>query len=309
MQHIVKFGVRPLSVVGAVAAALVTGQAAHAGLSFSVTYDPSFDAAAIPTVNAALAEYGALFNDNVTVSLKLKYSGGGLGTSSTYSFGVPYQTYYNALVADGTSAVDATALASLAPGGANNPVNGTGFIAQGRAGLAAIGIPIDTSGIPGYFDGEIDLNLGLMNYTRVGIDPNKYDLKAVLQHEVDEVLGTISNVGDGTPRPIDLFRYTAAGARTYTTVGDNAYFSIDGGATLLARFNQDGGGDYGDWWSVFGGNTPQVQDAFATPGSIPNLGVEINVLDSVGWTRIVPEPASLAALSVGTMLLQRRRTH
>jgi hypothetical protein len=49
--------------------------------------------------------------------------------------------------------------------------------------------------------------------------------------------------------PADLFRYTTNLVRTFTTTGDNAYFSPDG-TNLLARYNMDPGGDYGDWWSV-----------------------------------------------------------
>ncbi len=291
---------------------------AHAGLTFSTTFDAGYNATAKATIATGLAEYGALFSDNVNVSLNFVNSGFGLGSSATYSWGIGYQTYYNALVADSSSAVDTTALARLAVdgAGATNPTTGTGLIFQGRAGLAAVGIAVDTSGITGYFDGLIDLNLGLMNLDRTSIDVTKYDLKAVLQHEVDEVLGSISNVGNGSnPRPADLFRYTAAGARTYTTAGDDAYFSIDG-TTMLARYNQNSGGDYGDWWSAFGGNTPQVQDAFSTPGATANLGVEVTLLDALGWTRAVvatdgtvPEPGSLALVGLALMGLAafRRR--
>lgn len=58
----------------------------------------------------------------------------------------------------------------------------------------------------------------------------------------------------------DLFRYNAAGNRTFTTARDDAYLSIDG-MTKLARFHQDAGGDYGDFWRAHGGNVRQVQDA------------------------------------------------
>ena len=133
-----------------------------------------------------------------------------------------------------------------------------------------------------------------MNVTRPSGDPTKYDLQQVVEHEIDEVLGCSSGLPNFTLIcPIDLFRYTTNLARTYTTNGDNAYFSVDG-TNLLARFNMNAGGDYSDFWSVFKtnrwappGTTPhsQVQDAFNTPGVVVNYGVsELAMLDVIGWT-------------------------
>ena len=285
---------------------------AQAGLTFTTTFGATIDAGAQAAIANGLSQYAPLFSDNVNVSLYFLSSGSGLGGSSTFSFGVAYNTFYSALVADGTSTVDATALLRLSVdgAGASNPVNGTGTLFQGRAGLAAVGINVSTAGLDSgtgdgqYYDGVIDLNLGIMNYDRITIDPTKYDLKAVLQHEVDEVMGSISNVGRSNPRPVDLFRFDDFGNRSFTTSGDNAYFSING-TTLLSRYNQDSRGDYGDWYSAFGGNTPQVQDAFSTPGATPDLGVEITLLDVIGWTRAgtnpAPEPGSLALLGVALL--------
>jgi len=64
------------------------------------------------------------------------------------------------------------------------------------------------------------------------------------------------------------------------------------------RQNKDVGGvinsapvyaDFGDWYSP-GGQTPQAQDAFATPGARPNLGVELTVLDVIGYHLISSAP-------------------
>src|SRR4051812_42850076 len=91
--------------------------------------------------------------------------------------------------------------------------------------------------------------------------------------------------GIGNPFPQDLTRYDQFGARTYSTGAAQAYFSIDG-PTQLVRFNQSAGGDYGDWF----GGTPRVQDAFGTPGSTPNLGVETVALDVIGFDPIPVTP-------------------
>ncbi len=131
----------------------------------------------------------------------------------------------------------------------------------------------------------ISLNMGICNLSRPDADPTKYDLQSVTMHELDEVLGAGGagsklnpaknpvNAGDplfGTaaPGPLDLFRYSQStvingtavpGHRVYNYfLQQQAYFSIDGGYTDLARFNQTAGGDFGDDYSVYGNQSPQV---------------------------------------------------
>ena len=179
-----------LPVLAAIGAAPLSAQA---GLTFTTTFDTSVTAVAgaSAAINAALAEYSTLFSDNVNIKLKFVYSGTGLGTSSTASIGLDYANYYAALLADASTADDATAMARLAVDGTGvlNPVNATGTLAQGRPALKAMGMDAfyNIDAIFGYnnvnyFDGVIDLNLGIMNLDRISIDLNKYDLKAVTQH-------------------------------------------------------------------------------------------------------------------------------
>jgi hypothetical protein len=123
---------------------------------------------------------------------------------------------------------------------------------------------------------------------------------------MDEVLGTPSGLPDSaTIWAADLFRYTTNLQRTYTTNGDNAYFSLNG-TNLLARYNQSSDGDYGDWWSATAVwappgmvPVPQVQDAFADPGIIVNLGTnEVTLLDIIGWTLAPGVPPKAPPLSI-----------
>ena len=158
-----------------------------------------------------------------------------------------------------------------------------------------------------------------MNLDRTSTDLYKYDLMAVASHEIDEVLGlgsALNGLSNGTASPtgavwgMDLYRYDQSGTRSFNaTLSSQAYFSINGGATDLAQFNQTAGGDFSDWYST-SPHTPQVQDAFGTPGSTPNLGVELTALDVLGYDLQSPEPPTamlvVAALVVFGGLTRRR---
>jgi len=256
------------------------GLVIQATFDSSITSDPN--AATIEsTINAAIAVYEAKFSDPITVTIKFQEMTTGLGHSSWWYYEIPYRQFYTNLLADAKSSNDSIALAHL-PASANNPVTGTNTIRVKTANLRAIGISGMNSGLEGGVDGIIGLNTAIMNLSRPPANLSKYDLMAVAEHEINEVLGLASALpGVTPPLPEDLFRYDSSGSRTFTTSGDNARFSIDG-TTFLARFNQNSSGDYGDWWTA-GAHTPQVQDAFLTAGATPDLGVEVTALDVIGY--------------------------
>jgi hypothetical protein len=273
----------------------------------TITSDPN--AAAIEsTINTAIAVYEATFSDPITVNI-LFQEGGGLGSSSTPIGSLSYVAFRTALVADAKTSDDSTALSHLPltlP--AVLDPSGTGNLWVTTANFRALGIPATPGGTAcgGVgCDGTITLNTSL---TTPGspVTTAQYDLQAVVEHEIDEVLGMGSglNLPVGFPRyarPQDLFRYDNIGGRSFDTSGSvRSFFSIDG-TTLLVEFNQNGSADYGDWKT--GAAPPQVQDAFATPGSHPLLGVELRNLDVIGYDSAVPEPSSGMLFGAGLVVL------
>ena len=174
--------------------------------------------------------------------------------------------------------------------------------------------------VPLYYD-----NLG-------GPEPSDaFDFYNTVEHEVDELLGTVSCVTTQTnplsndcpgnpPSATDLFRYSGPGALVLdgslsTTPG--AYFSYNGGVTSGATTNVgvkfyntlDNGDDYPDFVTNCSGGPGSfsVQDAQGCPGTDGGLnitndgGAEINILNAVGYelapgSSSVPEPHTLFLL-------------
>jgi len=315
---------------------LGTGTPAHAdSLTIVPTFDPSIASVsgAEGAINAAIAsvENAVTSPNNITVSIYFT-NGGGLGESITGQYGVSYNDYYNAYKAVATSSNQLTALASLgaAPTGpsSGNPVNGNTQVditsAEGRnLGFNTPGVVTVGSGT---YDSEILLNTSITSPPN-SLNGSTYGLQAVANHEIDEALGIGgdgSTLGGSPSDPVgdlDLYRYSAPGVRSYSTVQTTSpysYFSIDGGTTVLSYFNQTAGADYGDWLSnpIPAGFAPQVQDAFGVPGTNPALGVnEITALNVIGYAlapTVTPEPASvtlfgMAFFTAGGFGLVRRR--
>jgi hypothetical protein len=321
----VSFSVNGLTVTVCFLMAIAANAPVYASnLTISPTFDTSItsdaNAAAIEgVINSAISIYEADFSNPIDVTIDFK-EGGGLGQSTTSLESIAYPTFFTAYSANATTHNNAVAQEALAdnvvPAGTDNPVNDTPNIWVKTANLKALGL--SCGGCPA-FDGTISLNTGITFPGSPGSSLT-YSLMATAEHEIDEVLGLGSFLGSGLPTtqplPEDLFRYDSFGARSFTTsTGALAYFSING-TTDLAQFdNQADGGDFGDWQSnpLPGGVQPKVQDAFASGGATPQLGVELIALEAVGYDAIVvPEPASvylfIVALPVFGLFVRRRAT-
>jgi hypothetical protein len=276
----------------------------------TITSDPN--AATIEaTINAAISVYRYNYSDNVTAQFTFVTWDSTLGYNDSYETSETYTAYRAALVSHATTADDSAALAHLA-NTTDNPVNGNANMDLKQPLARALGF----STLGGQ-DSTVYLNTSMMNLSSFQTDPTKYSLFATVSHEMDEALGLgsiLNGMSNGDPNPSgsiepeDLFRYDGSGDRTLSTESNAiAYFSLDG-TTDLAQFNQYDEGDFGDWYSFYGGNVPQVQDAFATPGANPVLDVELRVLDVIGFTRVIQTTnggaptLSAAAVSGGNFL-------
>jgi len=266
-----------------------------AGLTIIPTFNANIDAATQTVINNAIAFYENTFANSITVNIEFHSMSSGLGQSVFFVFNVPYQSYRAALGANATSADDATALANT-PSSSTNPVTGSSNILVKSPNGRAIGINLPELSFSGspcpMFTGSgcIGLNVTLANSRGV--------LTAVVEHEIDEVLG-LGSALHGTTTPADpwtedLFRWAMPGVRSFAantstthpcTSTAASFFSIDDGTTDLNEFNNcNNGGDYGDWITH---TRSQVQDAFTNFSGAPSLSVtssEVRALDVIGYT-------------------------
>ncbi|GAO39404.1 hypothetical protein SCH01S_29_00920 [Sphingomonas changbaiensis NBRC 104936] len=172
----------------------------------------------------------------------------------------------------------ATALRSMPASLTSGPTN----FAITSANAKALGIVSGTQSSPDAYIGFAGSPSGYA-FTPSQTTASVYDFQAVAAHELAEVLGRISGVDNGSWRsPLDLFRYSAPGVLSYN-YNQASYFSIDGGRTRLATFNNSStGGDRGDWLTTSA--THDVSDAFISKGQRKNLtAVDLTALDVLGW--------------------------
>jgi hypothetical protein len=221
----------------------------------TITSDPRSSAIQAMIISA-IETYQTLFSDPITVQIRFRFSDVDatgksmenlVGASNTTIYGVPWDTYITALKADAKTANDMTAIASLP----TSPLTPT--LVTKSAGGRAIGLntPPSDLGLGGAYDGVVTINSAKpVQFTRP-VSAGNADGRMFTEHEIDEVLGLGSHLGSAQPQFLfaqDLFSWAGLNARNTTNTGER-HFSIDRGLHFIVTFNQDPGGDYGDWES------------------------------------------------------------
>lgn len=324
--------------------------------SIQYTCDPSIGASICASLNGSSVSgvYSGIFSSSMTANIYITFGNTGLGASNAAFTAVDYATYYSALAAHSD---DPTALASLGSSGDPLGSASNGMVDISAALASALGITengantagIDDMGNPcslgssGCYNGMITIG-GDLSYFFFPSSPSApppteppfvIDFYSVVEHETDEILGTISCIGGdafdqcnptGTDAAAaDLFRFSGPGQRSFLSTSNSctpvyqyfAYFSIDGGSTDIADYNNcQAGGDYGDWIPAY---PYLVQDSEASPNANLDISTdfsvngsgyvgspEVAVLDAVGFNlagTTTPEPATFGLLGASLLAL------
>jgi len=236
------------------------------GLQFDLIWDSSvanapsgFETAII----GAAQHIASLYSNRMIVSVDVGYGeiggsrlgAGALGESESYGYLLDYGTVTNALGSQGY-----TFSAS------NEPTSAQFFTTS--AETKAFGLINPLSASP---DGFVGFTKSYPMYYGTSGTPsaNQFDLYAIAEHELTEVMGrigvenTYSFTGQRTYAPLDLFNYSKPGVLSLSAKG--GYFSTDNGVTNRGAFNNAAanGGDIADWSSVVAND---AFDAFTSPG-------------------------------------------
>jgi hypothetical protein len=251
------------------------------GLVFINSYSNSVSSqfrTAILTAENLLQQH---FVDSLTISVDFDLQSLGSSFAAQNSFTstvVSYASLVGALRSHATTSDDQLAVASLP---ASDPSGGKGFELP-IAYATMLGLSPQTN--------QVDLTVTLNSALAWTFGQ---DAIGALEHEITEGgfgrVGSLGLQGDPAWAPMDLFRFTAGGARDFTGGSDGTptFFGLDARHVSSLEFHNsisstgvNDGFDLADWDSTVG-------DAFG-PGGPRAAGAvsatDLQVLDVLGWT-------------------------
>jgi hypothetical protein len=307
-----------------VAALCLSGPSAvQASITIIGNFDSSFtsnfgvNAAAAETAwNNAASVYMNTFsaspavqNATITITVSAVAGTGVFGESGFNLVSISYANLQSALTANANASGNPDQLFSVSAAGSlgtSNPDTSATYwlnTAQARA----LGVLSGTGN-----DGQTTFGAGNpFFFGTSGTPAGQYYFEGVALHEIAEVMGRIgltSGTISGHPDShsvLDLLAYTGPGARSLTN-GDNAFFSIDQGNTLLKAFNDNtqNGLDSRDWLS----NTPppnppaDAYNQFSYSGVDNGFSaVDLREMNVLGYDLPTPEPSTLFAAALGAL--------
>lgn len=245
-------------------------------LDFNFSYAPGTSAQAREAFEVAGARWSAVISTDLTVDLTLSagfaLGGGSLGETRPLHVGMFYSDFRSRLVTHGTSAADASALASLATGPAfsrlvsrsTDSPHGAGSatpyldgsavgVRLSAANARALGVQFGGSTSPGCAT-NCDALIRITNNVAFDYDPSdgigggQYDFVGVAMHEIGHALGFFSGVDvlDGLRAP------APAGSYNYVNSLDLFRYSVQSTAVGVIDFTADNRSKY---FSIDGGAT------------------------------------------------------
>ena len=272
--------------------------------SGGITFDLIFDAAAMAApqsfrtgIEQAASILSASISDQITVNIKIDYSGTGGGAAAGPDTGY-YESY---------SSITSDLLADATPGDTTFNALPSGTSIQGQSNIAVWNAQMKVLGLMNPNDTTTDDGSATF---ATDINPNL--LVGVALHELTHALGRIPY---GTaPDIFDLFRYTSPATRLFSggATAPAAYFSLDGGVTKIADYGQTS--DPSDFLNsgVQGPNDPFNE--YYTNGTLQTLtSVDLKQLDALGFhvgSGTAPNPPPvLPDLSVNALSLTGTTVH
>jgi VCBS repeat-containing protein len=247
--------------------------------SGGITINLLFDAAAMAApasfragIQQAVSLLTAAISDQITVNIKIDYSGTGGGAAAGPDSGL-YESY---------SSVKADLINYATPGDTTFNALPSGSSVQGQSNVAVWNAQLKLWGVLGANDTTTD-----DGGATFATDINPSLLVGVALHELTHALGRVPY--GSQPDIFDLYRFTSPGTRLFVNgnTAPAAYFSLDGGNTKLADFGRTS--DPSDFLNsgVQGPNDP-FNEFYTGSTSQTLTTIDKQLLDALGFHTLGP---------------------